>query len=192
MELPKFPYHPNPLETGSIEESDAACSCCGKARGYIYTGPVYAEEELDDSLCPWCISDGSANEKFGADFTDFDGIGGHGSWQEVSDDIKEMVVSRTPGFASSEDKWWTHCSDAAEFIGYAGAEEVKEYGADLITSIGDDLGLAGQELSTFIESLDIEGGATAYVFRCRKCGRIGGYADEVGLEESEDEAADEE
>jgi hypothetical protein len=31
---------------------------------------VYAEAELDDQLCPWCIADGRAAAKFDAQFTD--------------------------------------------------------------------------------------------------------------------------
>jgi uncharacterized protein CbrC (UPF0167 family) len=46
-ELPSFRYHPDPIGTGSIAESGEACRCCHQARGYMYTGPVYAEEELD-------------------------------------------------------------------------------------------------------------------------------------------------
>ena len=46
------------------------CVCCGERRGYIYAGPVYSERELSDSLCPWCIADGSAHSRFGAEFTD--------------------------------------------------------------------------------------------------------------------------
>lgn len=39
MTLPKFKYHPDPVATGHLVESDTACACCGQVRGYIYTGP---------------------------------------------------------------------------------------------------------------------------------------------------------
>jgi uncharacterized protein CbrC (UPF0167 family) len=68
--LPVFRYHPDPLKSGSIVPSDAECRCCGKRRGYIYTGPVYAEADLDEALCPWCIADGSAHRTFDAGFVD--------------------------------------------------------------------------------------------------------------------------
>ncbi|HEX5829769.1 MAG TPA: CbrC family protein, partial [Gemmatimonadaceae bacterium] len=64
--LPSFRYHPDPVAAGSIEPSDAVCRCCGRARGYIYAGPVCAEEEFDDALCPWCITDGQAAARFAA------------------------------------------------------------------------------------------------------------------------------
>ena len=50
--LPAFQYHPDPVRSGSIVESKARCMACGKARGYIYAGPVYAEDELDEQICP--------------------------------------------------------------------------------------------------------------------------------------------
>lgn len=56
MQLPSFKYHLDPLSTGSITESESICECCEESRGYIYTGPVYAEVELVDAICPWCIA----------------------------------------------------------------------------------------------------------------------------------------
>ena len=76
MALPSFKYHSAPVATGNVVESDIECCCCGKARGYIYIGPVYAIEEYDECICPWCIANGSAHEKLDASFTDEDGIGG--------------------------------------------------------------------------------------------------------------------
>jgi len=40
MDLPTFRYHPDPLASGSIAASDAACACCNQHRGFIYTGPT--------------------------------------------------------------------------------------------------------------------------------------------------------
>jgi hypothetical protein len=56
---------------------------------------VYAEAELDDQLCPWCIADGSAAAKFDAQFTDV-------LWavpDEVSAEVTEEVLRRTPGLS---------------------------------------------------------------------------------------------
>ncbi|MCF3998784.1 CbrC family protein, partial [Pseudomonas aeruginosa] len=46
LPLPHFRYHPEPLASGSIETSAATCQCCGKARGYVYTGSPYSRHEL--------------------------------------------------------------------------------------------------------------------------------------------------
>jgi len=68
--LPQFPYHPDPVATGSIKPSDVTCLSCERRRGQIYVGPVFAVEELEECLCPWCIADGSAAARFDAQFTD--------------------------------------------------------------------------------------------------------------------------
>lgn len=116
-ELPVFKYHPSPLSTGSIEDSDAVCECCGLRRGFIYRGPIYCIEEVAD-ICPWCIADGSAHTKWAAKFTDSGGIGGYGRWCQVSREIVEEITHRTPGFSAYQSaRWWTHCGDAAEFVG---------------------------------------------------------------------------
>lgn len=96
--LPTFKYHLDPVATGNVVKSETECACCGKARGFIYTGPVYAVEEYDQCICPWCIADGSAHEKLAASFTDDAGIGGGGMWDEVSEEVIEEVAYRTPRF----------------------------------------------------------------------------------------------
>lgn len=69
--LPKFRYHPDPIASGSVVASEKKCECCQKTRGFIYNGPTYTEKNLDEeSLCPWCIADGSASQKFEATFVD--------------------------------------------------------------------------------------------------------------------------
>ena len=179
MKFPEFRYHPNPLETGSVIESDAACLCCGQERGYIYVGPVYSEDELDESICPWCISDGSAHEKFDASFTDEAGIGGYGDWEPVPEGVIEAVAYRTPGFSGwQQEQWWTHCGDAGAFIGRAGRKELQALGQEAVTAIRESTGLSeGREWNEFFAVLDKEDSPTAYIFRCTKCGALGGYQD---------------
>jgi uncharacterized protein CbrC (UPF0167 family) len=179
MNLPSFKYHPAPIDTGNIIESKIECCCCGKAKGYIYTGPVYAIEEYSDGICPWCIADGSAHEKLDASFTDHDGIGGWGEWDTVPKEVIDEVAYRTPGFSGwQQEQWWTHCKDAGQFLGRAGHKELKAYGPEAIKAIYDSTGLDhGPEWERFFSSLDKEGSPTAYVFRCSSCGKLGGYQD---------------
>jgi uncharacterized protein CbrC (UPF0167 family) len=87
VELPTFRYHPDPIGTESVELSDAECVRCEQARGAIYVGPVYAEDELDESICPWCIADGSAHEEFDAEFTDAAGVGTGAGWDAVVEEV---------------------------------------------------------------------------------------------------------
>ena len=177
MKFPEFKYHPDPIATGYVIESDAKCECCEQGRGFIYTGAVYSEEELDDALCPWCIGDGSASEKFDATFTDEDGIGTDG--ESVSDEVIEEVSRRTPGFSGwQQERWWTHCGDAAAFIGRAGHDELLAMGPDAISVVQESTGLPdGKVWNGFFRALDKDGSPTAYLFRCIHCQKLGGYQD---------------
>jgi len=177
--LPEFKYHPDPLATGSIVKSDAKCVCCGQKTGYVYAGPVYAEEELDEMICPWCIADGSAHRKFDAEFTDPAGIGGYGETIErVDQEVMLEVACRTPGYAAwQEAQWWTHCGDAAAYLGPAGKAEVEAYGEELIVSLRENSGIPEKDWERHLNELSKDGSPTAYVFRCRHCGQVGGYCD---------------
>jgi hypothetical protein len=176
--LPKFKYHPNPIATGSIEQAENVCECCGLARGYIYMGPVHAAQNLDKALCPWCIADGSAHKKFRADFIGLDGIGGFGEWDDVPEEVLKEVAHCTPGFCGwKPERWWTHCGDAAEYLGPAGWKEVLRFGDELMAALKADTGFEGAEWKEYFESLDLNRGPTAYVFRCIHCGKLGGYSD---------------
>jgi uncharacterized protein CbrC (UPF0167 family) len=116
--LPTFRYHPDPVATGSVEASDAECPCCERARGHVYVGPVYAEDELV-GLCPWCIADGSAAERLGAGFADVDG--------DVPDEVRTEIGERTPSFTGwQQERWLVHCGDACAFLGRMGQAELVE------------------------------------------------------------------
>jgi uncharacterized protein CbrC (UPF0167 family) len=177
--LPVFLYHPDPIATGSIEPSTTPCKVCGQARGYIYAGPVYTahEEDLDDAICPWCIADGSAHERFAAEFTDPASIGGD-DWDEVADAVIEAVAWRTPGFnAWQQERWFTHCADAAAFLGPMGYKQVARLGPALVKALQDEAGLEGADWKEYYRGLEKDGSPTAYVFRCLHCGTLGGYSD---------------
>jgi uncharacterized protein CbrC (UPF0167 family) len=109
--LPTFRHHPDPVATGSIEASNGTCPCCEQARGFAYVGPVYAEGEVE-GLCPWCIADGSAAERFGAELTEVDG--------DVPEPVLVELTTRTPGFIGwQQERWLTHCGDGAAYLGKA-------------------------------------------------------------------------
>ncbi len=174
--LPEFRYHPDPVATGSVVASTAACESCGRRRGYALTSTIYAEEEVE-TVCPWCVADGTAAAKFDGEFNDSAGVGGYGRWDAVPPDVVREVSERTPGFMGrQQERWWTHCGDAGEFLGRAGTEDVERHSAQ--ASIREELGLDdGPEWSRYLASLDSDGQPTAYLFRCRVCGAVGGYSD---------------
>ncbi len=177
MELPRFKYHPDPEGTGSIVPSVDACQVCGKVRGLAYQGQPYSNTELE-VICPWCIADGSAHEKFGAEFIDREAVGGYGRWTRVPRTVVEEVAFRTPGFNGwQQEQWFTHCEDAAEFLGPMGKEELDSIGHEAIAVIQRESGCTGDEWNSYYRTLNKHQRATAYLFRCRHCGQFGGYSD---------------
>lgn len=78
MELPSFKYHPDPLAASSIERRQAKCDCCGEVREYIYaSSPQGIDLDENVMICPWCIHNGQAHEKLGAEFNDPASVGGY-------------------------------------------------------------------------------------------------------------------
>jgi hypothetical protein len=96
----------------------------------------------------------------------------------VSKQVIEEVAYGTPGFSGwQQERWWTHCGDAAEFLGPKGLSELQALGSDAVEAIQTDTGLSGAAWENYFRSLDRNGSPTAYVFRCRHCGAFGGYQD---------------
>jgi len=174
--LPRFRYHPDPVGTGSVERSDGRCRACGLARGFIYTGPVYAREELDQELCPWCIADGSAARTFGAEFTDV----GWGVPDGVADAVLVDLATRTPGFAGwQQEHWLYHCSDAAAYLGRVGFSGLSDHpdALDMVQHEHDEFGWSAEQSRAYANRLSADGESTAYLFRCLSCGRHLAYSD---------------
>jgi uncharacterized protein CbrC (UPF0167 family) len=177
MKLPDFKYHPDPLTTGSIVPSIEACPVCGRSRGFAYDAIPYGPNELQ-LICPWCIADGSAHEKFGVEFIDTEGVGGYGQWTRVPNEVVAEVAFRTPGFAGwQQERWYTHCGDAAEFLGPMGKEDLEKMGPEAIEVVRVESGQQGADWEHYFSRLDRTSTATAYLFRCLHCGQLGGYSD---------------
>jgi len=177
MELPNFKYHPDPIATGSIAPSAAICPVCKESKGYAYTGLPYGTSEVEN-ICPWCIADGSAHKQFGVEFTDPEGVGGYQQWESVPREVVEEIAFRTPSFSGwQSERWFTHCGDAAEFLGLMGKEDLVKLGPEVIESFKVESGLEGDEWEFYLSRLNREFEATAYLFRCRHCGKLGGYSD---------------
>lgn len=178
MNIPTFRYHPDPLATGSIVVSEVICRSCERARGYIYAGPVYAREDLDEEICPWCIADGSAASQFEANFVVPDAIGDFGRWASVSEAVVKEISTRTPGFNGwQQERWWTHCGDGAEYLGTAGQKELMTTWSLALDRIRAESGYGPDQWASYFEDLDAQGSPTAYIFRCRHCSELGGYSD---------------
>ena len=172
MTLPTFRYHPDPLASGSVVASDKQCRCCGKARGFIYTGPVYAEDDLDNSICPWCIADGSANKTFDATFFDAEAVS-----DDVPNNAMDEICERTPGYIAWQEGYWPACcDDAAQFIAPAGNAEIelgahREWLHSVMEHIVHEMEISGGAAARLLRSLDRDKGPTAYLFKCAQCGK---------------------
>jgi uncharacterized protein CbrC (UPF0167 family) len=179
--LPTFKYHPDPLATGSIVESDETCDCCEKATGYLYAGPAFSTADEPPQLCPWCIASGAAHEKFDVSFHDDASIPGSdfADAPEVDEKVIDEVCHRTPGFNGwQQEQWFTCCDDAGAFLGKAGKKELKKKWPDAIELVRESTGIEDDdEWEEFFDALDSEGSPTVYVFKCLHCGRLGVYQD---------------
>lgn len=170
--LPFFKYHPNPIETGNVKSSDEICACCENARGFIYTASVYSTHDLDESICPWCIADGSAAEKFDATFND-SGLGSN-----ISNKIIEEISKRTPGYESwQSDIWLYHCEDGCEFHGDLSKQEAKNLEVEAIKKFCIENDLNEEDGREIIQYYEKGGNPAIYKFVCRHCGEIKFYTD---------------
>jgi uncharacterized protein CbrC (UPF0167 family) len=138
---------------------------------------VYAADDLAEKLCPWCIADGTAAQKFGASFTDV-GVGVPG---DVPAGVLAEVEHRTPGYlAWQQDHWMYHCADGCEFLGRADRQQLAAMPAGATAAVVaslDEFGWDPDEIDAFVEDLDAEQAPTAYLFRCRQCGAYSAYCD---------------
>src|SRR5262249_38938342 len=157
------------------------CVCCEQDREYVYTGPVYAEADLNDKLCPWCIENGLAHKKYGAEFTDRASIGGYdnSAGKMVSQEIMYEIAYRTPGFIGwQQSQWLAHCGDGCKFLGLAGKREIEAYQSkSLVDSIRTDSLMRDDEFGDYYSSLEKDGEPTAYIFQCLHCAQYYGYSD---------------
>ncbi len=170
--LPFFKYHPNPIETGSIKLSDKICACCKKARGYIYTASVYSIFDLDESICPWCIADGSAAEKFDATFNN------SGLESNISNEIIEQISKRTPGYECWQTYIWLfHCDDGCEFHGDLSKQEANDLDENAIRKFCVENDLNEEEGKEIIQYYEKGGNPAIYKFVCRHCAKIKLYTD---------------
>lgn len=175
--LPVFRYHTDPIASGSVVASAGKCVCCKQARGYVYAGPTYSEDELDDALCPWCIADGSAAKKFDATFVDAEAFD-----DGAPDEAMHTICERTPGFnAWQSEKWPSCCDEPAAFLTPAGASDIRttflrQEGA-LMMYIVHQLGISGGAARRVLENLSRDHSPTAFIFKCLHCDNMPVYVD---------------
>lgn len=166
--IPAFRYHPNPFATEVFTELRQAqtCECCGKQTLIKYSGPFYSVEEID-CLCPECIADGSAADKFEGEFQD------ECSVDEIQDSEGEkldVLIHKTPGYNGWQQEYWrAHCNDYCAFLGYVGAQELEEWG--IMDEVLDDDAWDDEQKEMIRKYMQNGGSFQGYLFRCLHCGR---------------------
>lgn len=168
MEFPKFKYHPDPISTGAIKESDEVCECCGEARGYVYTSSLYAEEEVE-FICPWCIADGSAAKKFDGMFSDDYPLHEAG----VPEEVISEVCEKTPGYNSwQQEVWQAHCGTACEFHGDAEKEELAKLEGEALEKFLSAEMIKPDVWKNILEHYEKGGNPAVYKFKCTDCSEV--------------------
>ncbi len=164
--LPIFTYHPDPLATGSVRLGSERCACCGRERGYVYTASVYGDNDLEGQLCPWCIADGSAAEKFGASFSDGQSLAQAG----VPETVIAEVTQRTPGYNSwQQDEWLACCGDACEFQGGPTRQRLALLDPTAVSQFLTATGWTPEQWQEFAAGYEPGGNPEMYHFVCRAC-----------------------
>ena len=162
-----FKYHPDPLATGAfIKGEPCKCDCCGRETEIWYESPFYSVDEVEH-LCPECIANGSAAEKFNGQFQDDYSV------DEVSDKSKlDELVHRTPGYRGWQQEYWpAHCDDYCAFIGYVGWDDLVNMGIDkeIEETYGSEIN--GWDIDMLKQSMRNGGGMQGYLFKCLHCGQ---------------------
>jgi hypothetical protein len=164
--LPSFKYQPNCIENDIFikagQDEVKICQCCDK-QIEIYYNTMYTSKNVD-CLCPDCIANGSAAEKFDGEF-----IGGADPITDGADKTEELF-KRTPGYVSwQEDYWLAHCNDYCAFISYVGIKELQEMG--IIDEVLADYAEMDDNVADVRQWLHKEGWMVGYLFKCLHCGK---------------------
>ncbi|MEI0485427.1 CbrC family protein [Brachyspira intermedia] len=169
-EIPKFKYVDDNIVKNFFEKKDnkVLCKCCEKETDLVYYTIPHCEDNIKP-LCPECIANGKAAEKFNCDFIDepFDSD----NIIENRDEKIEELTKRTPEYSAWQQPYYpNHCDDFCKFISYVGYKELKERNLldKIIISFDND----EDSVREYIEDLEIEGNFQGYLFECLKCGQL--------------------
>jgi hypothetical protein len=170
MKLPIFKYSPNAYDLDLFENIEGVCSVCNEKRQLKYTSSFYSVEE-PEYICPWCIANGKASEKYNGDFNDYYGIEGVSSNPNDADSTisKEQlfeITSKTPSYTSwQQEVWLTHCNEPCKFIGYADTKTIEP----IIDQVNDDIENNGYETEFIKKHLSKHASLVGYLFQCVNC-----------------------
>jgi len=115
-----------------------------------------------ENLCPFCIANGLAAEKFDAEFVQ------DAEWSEQTNPEKDkLLFCQTPGYSSWQgENWLSCCQDYCAYLGTVGTKELKEMGvAEQVLADYEERG----EYQDIEEYLVKDGSLCGYLFRCLHC-----------------------
>ena len=160
--LPHFIYHPDPLATGAFVEGEAkVCPSCGKKSNVYYNLLPYCIDNIEN-LCPFCIANGLAAEKFDAEFVQ------DAEWSGQTNPEKDkLLFCQTPGYSSWQgENWLSCCQDYCAYLGTVGTRELMDMGiAEQVLADYEERG----EYQDIEEYLVKDGSLCGYLFRCLHC-----------------------
>ena len=172
-QLPTFKYFPDPIGAGSIKESNEVCMCCKQSRGYIYDSSFYSTQD-NNGICPWCIADGSASDKFEGEYNDSYPLEEDG----INSEIIAEVCCRTPGFSSwQQEVWLSCCKDACEFHSDVSNEEMNKMSFEAFKTAFHGSNISEDFFEQFKGSYRPFGNPSIYKWVCRHCRDVKYYAD---------------
>jgi hypothetical protein len=117
-------------------------------------------------VCPWCLSDGTAEENVDRDFSMM-------CWFDGDIDAREQadILFRTPGFrAVQETVWLTHCGSPCAYLGIVDKEYLVANGIDVREDLEREAQLRHHTADIVFSMLERNEIYMGHLFRCLKCG----------------------
>lgn len=177
--LPHFTYSPNAYDLDLFEKTEGRCSVCEEERSLKYKSSFYSIDK-PDYICPWCIANGKAAEKYNGSFNDYLGIEGvspdpNDPPPNIPEELLLAITDKTPSYLScQQEQWLTHCQQPCAFIGYADTETIQPLLDELKEDIEQNIGIEPKFIK---ENLSKDGHLIGYLFRCLKCNQHRLHAD---------------
>lgn len=170
MNYPQFKYHPNAYKLDLFEKEDGICSIYNQQRDLKYVCSFYSVDE-PDYICPWCIANGAAAQKYDGEYNDYCGIEGVSSnpndpSEKINSEFLDEICLKTPSYHSwQQEVWLVHCNEPCQFIAYADSETLKPIWDEVKADIEEN----GYPVELIQDHLSIDGDLTGYLFQCIHC-----------------------
>lgn len=169
---PTFKYHPNAYGLDIFAQETGICNICGQHRELKYDCSFYAQE-YPDYICPFCIADGSASQKYDGEFNDYTSIESvspnpSDPKSPIDPALLEEICCRTPSYTSwQQAEWKVHCNEPCAFIDYADVATI----TPLLDELEEDIQNDGYPPEFIKTCLSKDGDLVGYLFQCVVCGK---------------------